>query len=79
MSIGRQIKLARVGLDIKAKDLAKQVGIAPKYLSQIENEKAPGMSVAVLARLCRALGTEPNAVMEWGRDGGESDPAGTTS
>lgn len=77
MSIGRQIRLARVGLDMKAKDLARQVGIAPKYLSQIEHEKAPGMSVAVLARLCRALGTEPNTIMEWGRGSSELNSAET--
>ncbi|ETX03604.1 MAG: hypothetical protein ETSY1_46710 (plasmid) [Candidatus Entotheonella factor] len=65
MAIGLQLKLARVGQGIKAKDLARQAGIAPKYLSQIENGKAPGLSVEVLGRLCRALGAEPNVIMEW--------------
>lgn len=65
VSIGRQIKLARVKRDLKAKALAQQIGIAPKYLSQIENDKAPGLSVALLARLCRALGVSPNEMMEW--------------
>ena len=65
MSLGRQLKLARVQRDLKAKDLAAQVGVTPKYLSQIENERAPGLSVEIFARLCRALDTTPNDVMEW--------------
>ncbi len=65
MSIGLQIKLARVRQGVYAKDLAKQVGIAPKYLSQIENDHAPGLSVALFARLCRTLGVSPNEMMQW--------------
>lgn len=79
MPIGRQIRLARVGKDMKAKELAKQAGIAPKYLSQIENGKAPGISVDVLARLCRALETAPNAIMEWNQDSGKAAAAAGTT
>ena len=65
MSVGLQIRLARVRQGIKGKDLATEVGIHPGYLSQIENERAPGLSVSLLARLCRALGVRPDALMEW--------------
>ncbi|ETW93876.1 MAG: hypothetical protein ETSY1_37330 [Candidatus Entotheonella factor] len=65
MSVGLQVKLARVRRQMKAKELAQKAGIAPTYLSEIENNKAQGLSLEVFARLCRALDTEPNILMEW--------------
>lgn len=76
MGIGYHLKVARVGKKMKAQDLAQQVGINSKYLSRIENDKAPGVSVAILARLCRALGTEPNVVMEWHLSDDQESEAG---
>lgn len=65
VSIGLQIKLVRVKRGITTKKLAKQVSITPEYLSQIENDRAPGVSVKVFARLCHALDVSPNEMMEW--------------
>lgn len=39
--------------------MESQVGIAPKYLSQIENGKVPRLSVEGLGRLGGAMGAEP--------------------
>lgn len=68
MSIGLQIRLARVQRNLTMKALAKQVGITPEYLSQIEHNKAPGFSVKLLGRLCRALDVSPNEILQWDQE-----------
>ncbi len=64
MSLGLEIKVARTRRGMKAKELAKQVEIEPKYLSLIENDKARGLSVQVSRRICIALGVSSDQLLE---------------
>jgi transcriptional regulator with XRE-family HTH domain len=55
IAIGKTIKMERLKRNMKAKELAKKAGIAPTYLSEIENEKqAP--SLKTLHKISVALG-----------------------
>jgi transcriptional regulator with XRE-family HTH domain len=55
MSLGIEIKQARARKRMTAKALAEAVGVTQKYMSQIESDKAPGVTVEVLRRICDAL------------------------
>jgi transcriptional regulator with XRE-family HTH domain len=70
MGMGGEIKKARYDKGMKAKDLAAKVGIEPKYMSQIENDKAPGMTVALFTRICDELGVSADVLL--GRQNGGS-------
>ena len=52
------LKLARVARGLKQKDLAKQVGITPQYLMNLENGKAKNPSIKVMKSLSDALGCD---------------------
>lgn len=50
-----KIKLKRVELGFKQKDVAKQVGITPQYLMNIESGKAKNPSIEVMKRIAAVL------------------------
>lgn len=54
---GRRIKQLRLALGINQRQLARAIGIAPPSLSELETGKTKEPSGPVLARLCKALGT----------------------
>ena len=64
MSLGIQIKMARAQRRLKAKELAERADISPKYLSQIELDNVPGVSIAIFRRICEALEISADKLLE---------------
>lgn len=50
-----KVKIRRVELGYKQKDVAKKVGITPQYLMNIENGKAKNPSIEIMRRLSEVL------------------------
>lgn len=50
-----QIKLKRVSLGIKQKDLAKAVGITAQYMMYIETGKAKNPSITIMKKIAKEL------------------------
>jgi DNA-binding Xre family transcriptional regulator len=50
--------------DISGRTLAKRLGISPKYMSQILNDKAPGLTAELLVRLCEELDLSLDELLE---------------
>lgn len=51
-----KLKIRRIEMGIKQKDLAQQVGITPQYLLNLENGRAKNPSIKVMKSLSEALG-----------------------
>ncbi len=56
MALGAEIKKARIDRGLKARELAEKVEIEPQYMSQMEHDKAPGLTLRVFMRICDVLG-----------------------
>ena len=54
MSLGREIKKARIDKGLKQKDLAEAVTLSKKYMSEIENDHADP-TFSVVQRIAAAL------------------------
>lgn len=65
MSLGTEIKIARVRQQLKGKELAERLGITRAYMSEIENNKARGLTLELFVRLCEALDTTPNDLLQY--------------
>ena len=50
-----KIKVKRVELGIKQKDLAEAVGITPQYMMYIENGKAKNPNITIMKKLADKL------------------------
>ena len=62
MTLGKNIKLRRVELDMPAKTLAEKVGVSPGYISKIENDEvAP--SLDTLRGIVKALETSYHVLL----------------
>lgn len=57
------IKLKRISLGIKQKELASTLGISPQYLSQLENGIAKNPSLDIVRGLNKALGISIEALI----------------
>lgn len=55
MTLGHEIKKARIDKDWKQKDLVVATGLSQKYVSAIENDQADP-SFRIVKRIARALG-----------------------
>lgn len=53
-----KLKLLRVEMDIKQKDLAKKIGTTPQYLRLLEIGKAKNPSIDIMKKLAKALNTD---------------------
>ena len=51
-----RLKMKRIELGIKQKDLAKKVGITPQYLMNLESGKAKNPSIKVMKSISESLG-----------------------
>lgn len=84
-NLGARLKAARLKAGLTLRELARQAGVSPSFVSQIENDKAQP-SVASLYSFSRLLGisvndlfeaedpgTRPVLVESWGPDG-EKNP-----
>jgi len=63
MTLGREIKKARIGKGLKQKDLQEKTGLSQKYLSQIEND-AVDPRVSILRRIALALDVSTDTLLE---------------
>lgn len=62
MSLGGELRAARIRADLTQEQLAFSAGLDRAYVSQLENDhKSP--TVDTLLRLCRALGTSASALL----------------
>ncbi|KXL52824.1 anaerobic benzoate catabolism transcriptional regulator [Anaerotignum neopropionicum] len=50
-----KLKLKRIELGLKQKDVAKQVGITPQYLMNLENGKSKNPSIKVMKEISAIL------------------------
>ncbi len=55
-----KVKIRRIELGYKQKDVAAKVGITPQYLMNIENGKAKNPSIDIMRRLSEVLQSTPN-------------------
>ena len=67
MALGAEIKKARIDRGLKARELAEKVEIEPQYMSQMEHDKAPGLTQRVFMRICDVLGVSCDQLLEWRR------------
>lgn len=76
MSLGKEIRKARIDKGVRQKALAKEAIVSQKYLSNIENDKADP-SFSIVQRIARQLGVSmaqlagemtPNVSQESGRE-----------
>lgn len=51
-----KLKIKRIEMGIKQKDLAQKVGITPQYLMTLENGRAKNPSIKLMKNLSDALG-----------------------
>lgn len=49
------VKIKRIELGIKQKDLAKKIGITPQYMMHIENGEAKNPSVEIMKKIAAEL------------------------
>lgn len=62
MSLGSELRSARLRADLTQEQLAVSAGLDRAYVSLLENDhKSP--TVDTLFRLCRALGTTPSSIL----------------
>lgn len=60
--LNETLRILRVFNDVKAKDLAKQLGISPSYLSEIERgRKEP--SLGLIKKYAQILKTTPSSIL----------------
>ena len=59
MSLGKEIKKARIDLGMQQGTLATAAAVSQKYMSQIENDKADP-SFSIVKRIAKALGVDLN-------------------
>lgn len=55
-----KVKIRRVELGLKQKEVAALAGITPQYLRNIETGKAKNPSIEVMKKLSKVLHTSPN-------------------
>ncbi len=63
MTLGREIKKARIEQGLKQKDLQEKTGLSQKYLSQIEND-AVDPRVSIVRKIAMALGVSTDTLLE---------------
>lgn len=62
MTMGRKLKVARVALGLKQKELATKAGISVFYMAALENDRAANPSRELMQRLADILQTTPQAL-----------------
>ena len=62
-SIGKKIKLARINSKLTQEELAEEIGISARYVSQLERGLAFG-SVNTIVSLCKTLNIDSNFLFE---------------
>ena len=55
---------------LKAKDIAREVGVSETHLSLFRSGKVKGVRFETLARLCAVVGCQPGDLLRFEDDGG---------
>ena len=63
--------IVRKGL--KAKDIAREVGVSETHLSLFRSGKVKGVRFETLAKLCAVVGCQPGDLLRFEDDGGEEE------
>ena len=63
--LGNRLAAARRYRGIRQYELAEQTGMHPVTLSRLEHGNLPGVTVAVLARVARALDVSIDELLGW--------------
>lgn len=61
--IGENLKNIRISLGLTQEEVAESVGLAPRYLSDIERNKTKG-SITTLVKLCNLYKVTPTVVLK---------------
>lgn len=64
-----------VSRNLKARDIAAQVGLSETQLSLFRSGKVKGIRFSTLARLCAVLGCRPGDLLDYDLDPRELEPA----
>ena len=62
-SIGKKIKLARVNSKLTQEELAEEIGISARYVSQLERGLAFGSANTIIS-ICKTLNIDSNFLFE---------------
>lgn len=62
-SIGKKIKLARVNSNLTQEELAEEIGISSRYVSQLERGLAFG-SANTIVNICKTLNIDSNFLFD---------------
>jgi putative transcriptional regulator len=54
---------------LKAKDVAREVGVSETHLSLFRSGKVKGVRFDTLAKLCRVVGCQPGDLLEYVEEG----------
>lgn len=65
MSLGTEIKITRLRHHLNSKELAERLGITRAYMSEIENDKAPELTLDLFVRICEALDVTLNQLLNY--------------
>ncbi len=63
MALGSEIKKAMIDAGLTGRQLAADLGITEKYMSQILNDKAPGLTVELFKRICLKLSADADVLL----------------
>ena len=63
-NIATIVKTLRLDRTLSLRELANRAGVTASYLSKIENNVTPNITVNVLAALCRALEADPKLFLD---------------
>ncbi|WP_431028640.1 helix-turn-helix domain-containing protein [Lysinibacillus sp. LZ02] len=64
MSIATIVRTLRIDRNLSLRDLAALSGVTASYLSRIENDIKPNITINVLSSLCRALKADPKLFLD---------------
>lgn len=62
-NIGKKIKLARVNADLTQEELAEEIGISARYVSQLERGLAFGSANTIIS-ICKTLNVDSNFLFD---------------
>jgi transcriptional regulator with XRE-family HTH domain len=64
MNIATIVRTLRMDRNLSLRDLAELSGVTASYLSRIENDTKPNISINVLSSLCHALQADPRLFLD---------------
>ena len=72
--LGNRVAAARRLRGIRQYELAEQTGVHPVTLSRLEHGNLPGVTLAVVARIAKALGASLDELLGWQQQTADMTP-----